>query len=47
MGGKTVTVIAYFTGDPSIYLSSGGGFIGAEEHESNKKVINEFIKNRH
>ncbi|MGV6831656.1 MAG: hypothetical protein ACWA5P_08865 [bacterium] len=47
MGGGTATVVTYLTGDASIYLSSGGGFIGAGQHESVKKVTKEFVENGH
>ena len=47
MGGGTATVVTYLTGDASIYLSSGGGFIGAGQHESVKKVTKEFVDNGH
>lgn len=44
MGGATATVVTYITGDASIYLSSGGGFIGAGKHESVQKVTKEFVE---
>jgi len=47
MGGGTATVVTYLTGDASIYLSSGGGFIGAGQHESVQKVTKEFVDNGH
>lgn len=47
MNGGTATVVTYLTGDASIYLSSGGGFIGAGQHESVKKVTKEFVVNGH
>ena len=47
MGGGTATVVTYLTGDASIYLSSGGGFIGAGQHENVKKVTKEFVENGH
>ena len=47
MGGGTATVVTYLTGDASIYLSSGGGFIGAGQHESVQKVAKEFVDNGH
>jgi hypothetical protein len=47
MNGGTATVVTYLTGDASIYLSSGGGFIGAGQHESVKKVTKEFVDNGH
>jgi hypothetical protein len=45
MDGGSVTVVTYVTGDASIYLSSGGGFIGAGQHESVQKVVKEYVKN--
>lgn len=45
VGNGTATVITYLTGDASIYLSSGGGFIGAGQHESVKKVAKDFVNN--
>jgi hypothetical protein len=47
MGGVTATVVTYLTGDASIYLSSGGGFIGAGQHKSVQKVTKEFVENGH
>lgn len=47
MNGGTATIVTYVTGDASIYLSSGGGFIGAGQHESVKKVTKEFVDNGH
>lgn len=47
MGGGTATVITYLTGDASIYLSSGGGFIGAGQHKSVQKAAKEFVEKGH
>jgi len=47
MNGGTVTIVTYVTGDTSIYLSSGGGYIGAGQHESVRKVTKEFVDNGH
>ena len=47
MGDGTATVVTYLTGDASIYLSSGGGFIGAGQHESVQKMTKEFVDNGH
>jgi hypothetical protein len=47
MDGGTATIVTYLTGDASIYLSSGGGFIGAGQHESVRKVSKEFVENGH
>lgn len=47
LGEGTVTVVTFITGDASIYLSTGGGFIGSGQHESVKKVSKEFVDNGH
>ncbi|MCC4214583.1 hypothetical protein [Leeuwenhoekiella parthenopeia] len=47
MGAGTATVVTYLTGDASIYLSSGGAFIGAGQHESIQRVAKEFVDNGH
>jgi hypothetical protein len=47
MDGGTATVVTYLTGDASIYLSSGGGFIGARQYKSVQKVTKEFVENGH
>ena len=41
----TITIVAFLTGDASIYLSSGGGFIGSGTHPDINKKIKEIIKN--
>tara|TARA_R110002073_G_scaffold14554_2_gene59371 strand:+ start:57274 stop:57846 length:573 start_codon:yes stop_codon:yes gene_type:complete len=45
MNGATVTVVTFITGDTSLYLSSGGGFIGAGQHKSVQKVVKEYVGN--
>ncbi len=45
MGEWIATVITYASGDTSLYLSTGGGFIGAGQHESVQNVVKEFVKN--
>ncbi len=45
MNGATVTVVTFATGDTSIYLSSGGGFIGAGQHESVREVVKKYVIN--
>lgn len=45
MNEATVTVASFATGDTSIYLSSGGGFIGAGQHEDVRVIVKNFIKN--
>jgi hypothetical protein len=47
MDDGVATVVTFLTGDASIYLSSGGGFIGAGQHESVKKVTTEFVNDSH
>lgn len=43
MNPESVTVVSFLTGDTSIYLSSGGGFIGAGQHEEVKKMVAEKV----
>ena len=45
MNGATATVVTFSNGDTSLYLSSGGGFIGAGQHESVQKVVKKYVKN--
>jgi hypothetical protein len=45
MNGATATVVTFSTGDTSLYLSTGGGFIGAGQHESVKKVVKKYVEN--
>tara|TARA_R110002049_G_scaffold276004_2_gene454143 strand:+ start:2749 stop:3339 length:591 start_codon:yes stop_codon:yes gene_type:complete len=45
MNGATATVVTYSTGDTSLYLSTGGGFIGAGQHESVQKVVKKYVEN--
>ena len=45
MNGTTVTVVSFINGDTSLYLSSGGIFIGAGQHENVQKIVNKFVKN--
>jgi len=44
MSGFTVTITAFKTGDTSVYLSNGAGFIGAGQHESVSKITKKFVK---
>jgi hypothetical protein len=37
------TVVSFLTGDASIYLSSGGGFIGGRDHENVRKAAKAFV----
>jgi hypothetical protein len=39
-----VTIVSYKTGDASIYLSTGGGFIGGIGHDNVKNASINFIK---
>ena len=45
MNGATATVVTFSNGDTSLYLSSGGGFIGAGQHESVQKVVKKYVEN--
>ena len=45
MSGATATVVAFIPGDTSLYLSSGGGFIGAGQHEEVRKIVKKFVEN--
>ena len=55
ISNQTVTIVAFITGDASIYLSSGGGFIGGFDHKNindaaialiqeSKNYVEEMIK---
>jgi len=44
VGEGTATLVCFVTGDASLYLSSGGGFIGGGGHDNVIKAINDFIK---
>ena len=39
MNPGTASVISFLTGDTSLYLSSGGGFIGAGQHEEVREMV--------
>ncbi|MFD2517596.1 hypothetical protein [Salinimicrobium flavum] len=39
MNPGSATVISFLTGDTSLYLSSGGGFIGAGQHEEVRQML--------
>jgi hypothetical protein len=39
----TVTVVAFSDGTASVYLSSGGGFIGGSSHESIRKAAQKMV----
>ncbi len=43
MGDVIVTVVAFRTGDASVYLSSGQCFIGGHAHESVARTAQRFI----
>jgi hypothetical protein len=43
LGEGTATLVAFLTGDASLYLSSGGGIIGGAGHENVKVAVNNFI----
>ena len=44
LGDGTATLVSFVTGDASLYLSSGGGYIGGGGHPSVNKALNDFIK---
>ena len=44
VGEGTATLVSFITGDASLYLSSGGGFIGGGGHDKVIKATNNFIK---
>jgi hypothetical protein len=43
LGEGTATLVAFLTGDASLYLSSGGGVMGGIGHENVKNAVNNFI----
>jgi predicted Abi (CAAX) family protease len=43
MGGATVTIVSYQTGDASLYLSSGGGVIGGGQHKNVNSAAKQFV----
>lgn len=43
MNPGSASVISFLTGDTSLYLSSGGGFIGAGQHEEVRKMVAEKV----
>lgn len=43
MENGTATIVAFLTGDTSIYLSSGGGYIGAGNHKKVNKEIKRIV----
>ncbi len=43
MGNAIVTTVAFETGDASIYLSSGQGFIGGSKHEAIVKAARNLV----
>jgi len=44
VGEGTATLVAFLSGDASLYLSSGGGVIGGSGHDNVKKAAAVFIK---
>lgn len=44
MGDATITLVAYATGDTSLYLSSGGIFIGAGQHTDVNELVKSFVQ---
>lgn len=45
INGATATVVTFSNGDTSLYLSSGGEFIGSGQHESVQKVVKRYVEN--
>ncbi len=43
LGEGTATLVAFLSGDASLYLSSGGGAIGGREHDNVKQAAAAFI----
>lgn len=43
MNPGSATVVSFLTGDTSLYLSSGGGFIGAGQHEDVREIVKEKV----
>lgn len=43
VGEETATLVAFLSGDISLYLSSGGGVIGGGEHDNVKQAAVNFI----
>ncbi|RLD24423.1 MAG: hypothetical protein DRI54_06125 [Bacteroidetes bacterium] len=43
MDGATVTTVSYQTGDASMYLSTGGAFIGGGQHQSVNSAAKQFV----
>jgi hypothetical protein len=41
--GAIVTLVAYATGDASLYFSNGGGVIGAGKHEDVREAAKTFV----
>jgi len=39
MNPATASVVSFLTGDTSLYLSTGGGFIGAGQHEEVREMV--------
>ena len=43
LGGATATLVAFLSGDASLYLSSGGGVVGGRAHDNVKRAAAAFI----
>jgi hypothetical protein len=44
IGNGIATLVSFISGDASLYLSSGGGFIGGGGNDNVIKAVNNFIK---
>jgi hypothetical protein len=45
MTNGVATLVAFLSGDTSLYLSSGGAFIGAGQHEEVNQKVQEIVQN--
>ena len=43
LGEGVATLVAFDTGDASLYLSTGGGVIGGEEHETVRFAVADYL----
>ena len=47
MGGGVATMVCFIDGTASLYFSSGGGIIGAGQHESVQKAVASYLVSIH
>lgn len=43
MGNGVITLVSFITGDTSLYISSGAGFIGAGQHDDVNQLVQQFV----